>query len=114
VRNIFPLCLLLGAFLLINVVCVEAQVALPASLDPAFNGSGSGISWDASAVLVNPPEVLESVLQPEDGKIIIAGRFNRFNGTFQGCIARLNTDGSLDTTFNAGGVRCALPQQSPW
>lgn len=37
-----------------------------------------------------------------DGKIIIGGNFNVYNGTPSGKIARVNTDGSLDTTFNTG------------
>ena len=40
-------------------------------------------------------------LQP-DGKIIIAGNFTAFNGVNRHHIARLNADGSLDTTFNPG------------
>jgi uncharacterized delta-60 repeat protein len=38
-------------------------------------------------------------LQP-DGKIIIAGEFTNYNGTSRSYFARLNTDGSIDTTFN--------------
>jgi len=37
-----------------------------------------------------------------DGKIIIGGLFTFYNGTARNCIARLNTDGSLDATFNIG------------
>lgn len=37
-----------------------------------------------------------------DGKIIAAGAFTRFNGTSIAGIARLNTNGSLDTSFNPG------------
>lgn len=37
-----------------------------------------------------------------DGKIIIAGDFSSFNGISRNQIARLNTDGSLDTSFNPG------------
>jgi uncharacterized delta-60 repeat protein len=35
-----------------------------------------------------------------DGKILLAGSFNSVNGTPRTGIARLNTDGSLDKTFN--------------
>ena len=45
------------------------------------------------------------VLQP-DGRIIIGGNFTSFNGANRQHIARLNTDGSVDTTFNPGtGVK---------
>jgi len=37
-----------------------------------------------------------------DGKIIVGGEFSTFNGTARSRIARLNTDGSLDTVFDPG------------
>ena len=37
-----------------------------------------------------------------DGKIIIGGFFASYNGVSANRIARLNTDGTLDTTFNIG------------
>jgi uncharacterized delta-60 repeat protein len=40
-------------------------------------------------------------LQP-DGKILIGGGFTSYNGTARSRIARLNTDGSLDTSFDPG------------
>ncbi len=36
------------------------------------------------------------------GKVLIAGRFDSINGTSRNNIARLNNDGSLDTTFDPG------------
>ncbi len=37
-----------------------------------------------------------------DGKVLIGGLFNTYNGVQQKGIARLNVDGSLDTTFDTG------------
>jgi len=37
-----------------------------------------------------------------DGKILIGGDFDKFNGTFRNNVARLYSNGSLDTTFNPG------------
>lgn len=37
-----------------------------------------------------------------DGKIVIGGDFTSYNGISRKNIARLNTDGSLDTSFNVG------------
>ncbi|WP_410221398.1 T9SS type A sorting domain-containing protein [Pedobacter sp.] len=66
--------------------------------DPTFNtldngrfGSGTGFNGNVYA----------SVLQP-DGKVIVAGYFTSYNGTAANRIARLNTDGSLDTAFDPG------------
>ena len=60
------------------------------SLDATFNiGTGFG------------SEVFTTVIQT-DGKIIVGGFFNSFNGTARNRLVRLNTDGSLDATFNIG------------
>ena len=37
-----------------------------------------------------------------DGKIIVVGNFNLYNGTSKTFIIRLNTDGSIDNTFGVG------------
>lgn len=60
------------------------------SVDPTFNsviGASSGIR----SVSIQP-----------DGKIIIGGYFTSYNGTNRNHIARINTDGSLDLSFNPG------------
>lgn len=45
------------------------------------------------------PGVRDVVIQ-QDGKIIVAGQFNNYNGMPRPSIARLNADGSLDTAYN--------------
>jgi uncharacterized delta-60 repeat protein len=45
-----------------------------------------------------------------NGKIIIAGDFISVNGVSAPCVARLNSNGTLDTTFNASGFQ---PNQFP-
>ena len=42
-------------------------------------------------------------IQP-DGRILVAGSFNVFNGTTTGSLTRLNRDGSIDLTFAVGKV----------
>ncbi len=44
--------------------------------------------------------VLDIVVQ-WDGKVLIGGSFTRINSILRNCIARLNSDGSLDTTFTS-------------
>jgi uncharacterized delta-60 repeat protein len=46
-------------------------------------------------------DIYTAVIQT-DGKILIGGRFSQYNGTVINSVARLNTDGSIDTTFNIG------------
>ncbi|MCL4787915.1 MAG: hypothetical protein KJ070_14165 [Verrucomicrobia bacterium] len=45
--------------------------------------------------------VYQLALQP-DGRVIAVGYFDRFNGVVRNRVARLNRNGTLDTTFNAG------------
>ena len=61
------------------------------SVDMDFN-AGTG---------VNEGVIKAIAVQPADGKIIIGGTFTIYNNTSRNKIARLNTDGSLDTGFNA-------------
>jgi uncharacterized delta-60 repeat protein/uncharacterized repeat protein (TIGR01451 family) len=46
-------------------------------------------------------DALSTAIQA-DGKIIICGFFTSFNGVSQNYLTRLNTDGTLDNTFNIG------------
>ncbi len=43
-----------------------------------------------------------SVAVQSDGKVLIGGTFTTYNGTSRGYVARLNSDGSLDTAFATG------------
>lgn len=60
------------------------------SLDPSFD-PGTGATGGVSAVALLP-----------DGKIMIVGSFTEYAGVQIKCIARLNSDGSLDSTFDPG------------
>lgn len=69
-----------------------ARLNVDGSIDTTFGG---GTGADAS--------VLAIVLQ-EDGKIIIGGEFTFYNGVARKHLARLNTDGSLDASFDPGSA----------
>ncbi len=58
--------------------------------DSVFNAGGTGANEKVQSV----------VLQP-DGKIMMGGNFNVYNGVGVKSVARLNADGSLDNTFRA-------------
>jgi uncharacterized delta-60 repeat protein len=60
------------------------------SFDNTFN-IGSGFSSYVNSTAIQP-----------DGKILVTGGFSSYNGSPVPSIARLNPDGSLDSTFNAG------------
>jgi uncharacterized delta-60 repeat protein len=69
------------------------------SIDNTFNiGTGFGFG-----------EVLDMAIQ-SDGKIICVGGFTSYSGVSKNYIVRLNTDGSIDNTFNIGtGFNRAAP-----
>ncbi len=72
-----------------------ARINADGSLDTTFN-PGTGITG-------TDDEIFCMLLQP-DGKIVIGGVFTSYNGVPRGNIARINPDGSLDTSFDLGGV----------
>ena len=81
-----------------------ALVNTNGSLDTAFD-PGSGANNFINAVALTP-----------GSQIVIGGGFTSFNGTQRNGVARLNINGSLDTTFNPGlgadGVVHAVAAQS--
>ncbi|MFH7003304.1 T9SS type A sorting domain-containing protein [Flavobacterium bizetiae] len=56
---------------------------------------GLGFNYDVTAILLQP-----------DGKIIVGGEFNKYQGLDQAGLIRLNTDGSKDKSFKikSGGI----------
>ncbi|MDQ6632067.1 MAG: delta-60 repeat domain-containing protein [Verrucomicrobiota bacterium] len=79
-----------------------ARLNANGSLDPSFNpGSGGTGTLGVSITGVPDPFVFQTALQ-SDGKILITGNFTTYNGVGVNGIARLNTNGTLDTTFQVG------------
>jgi uncharacterized delta-60 repeat protein len=73
------------------VNCI-ARLNADGALDNTFNvAAGANFPLDAIAIQA-------------DNKIVVGGLFTLFNGTSAGHLARLNTDGSVDNTFNIGGA----------
>ena len=56
-------------------------------------------------------DVLALAIQP-DGKIVVGGKFQKFNGEYRMGLARLNNDGSVDQDFNVG--RGVHTDQNGW
>jgi len=61
------------------------------SVDQNFNPAGSGAGASVRAITLQP-----------DGKILIGGLFTNVNGVLLPHLARLNTDGTVDTGFQPG------------
>jgi uncharacterized delta-60 repeat protein/prepilin-type N-terminal cleavage/methylation domain-containing protein len=66
-----------------------------------LNTDGTLDTTFANGLALADDAVYGIAVQP-DGRIVIAGWFTTVNGVARGRIARLNTDGTLDTTFANG------------
>jgi uncharacterized delta-60 repeat protein len=66
-----------------------AKVTSSGALDDSF-AAGAGADGPINAIAVQT-----------DGKIVVAGEFQKYDGIARGRIARLNPDGSLDSSFNS-------------
>lgn len=82
------------------------------SLDTSWNLEGTGFN-----------ERVVGLLEQPDGKFVAVGRFTEFNGQTKNRIVRLNTNGTLDTSFAIGngleggdftvyGDECAIDDQN--
>lgn len=73
------------------------------SLDTTFGGSGTGkIIFPVGAS--NATDIATAMALQSTGKIILVGRTKPPGMKFQYSVARLNADGTLDTTFSGDGV----------
>ena len=67
-----------------------ARLNADGTLDTSFNPG------------IGPDGTINSVVVDSLGRVIIGGAFENVAGVLRGGVARLNVDGSLDTTFNPG------------
>ena len=70
-----------------HIVRLNSDGTIDNSFDPG-SGPGPGASVSVLAIAIQ-----------NDGKIIIGGEFNTYNGVYTQKLVRLNTDGSLDNSF---------------
>lgn len=85
--------LAVGVITLCDALQLRAQ-SIPA-LDPNFR-----------PVITRSGGAVSSVAVQKDGKLILAGAFNAINGVARNGMARLNADGTVDLTFDAGMGAC--------
>lgn len=88
-----------GSFTSYNGVNVNkiARINPDGSLDRSFTASVSGAASNTAG------DLRTIVLQP-DGKILIGGEFARVNNLDRPNFTRLNTNGTIDESFNTGGA----------
>jgi hypothetical protein len=85
----FVATLVVAFFTVINVFGQNAG-----AIDTTFNSSDIGFGFGNGA----SNEVIAAAVQ-NDGKIIIGGGFNGYNGSSVNRITRINTDGKIDNDF---------------
>jgi uncharacterized delta-60 repeat protein len=69
-----------------------ARLNSDGELDIKFSSSTGGADNSIRAITIQT-----------DGQMLVGGLFNTFNGVNEGYLARLNFDGTLDSTFNVAG-----------
>ena len=76
------------------------------SLDPSFAPDFEGANTSSTPYV-------RAIVRQDDGKILVGGFFSKLNGNNRSNLARLNSDGTLDTSFapNPGGVVHCLALQ---
>jgi uncharacterized delta-60 repeat protein len=82
-----------GSFTTFNAVTVNriARLNTDGTLDTTFDtNTGTGFNSTVNAIVIQP-----------DAKIVVGGNFATFNGVTVNRIARLNSDGTLDTAFDS-------------
>jgi uncharacterized delta-60 repeat protein len=77
--------------------CSRGIVRLNAdgTLDTGFDTEGDGLNYNNNGVV-------QCLAIQSDGKIVVGGWFNQYDGNRQGHIIRLNANGTKDSTFVAG------------
>jgi uncharacterized delta-60 repeat protein len=103
-----PLRVTAGVLLATSLLGIRSAFAEPGDLDPAFGEGGlappTGIQIDATAVA-----------HQADGKLVVVGAYDSIPGNYPDfllddhdfIVARLNTDGTVDTDFGIGGAAIA-------
>jgi uncharacterized delta-60 repeat protein len=85
---------------------IVARYTSTGTLDTSFNGTG----FVRLSIVQGNDNVATGVVVQGDGKIVVGGSTAQLNPTVQGdlALARVNDDGSIDTTFGSSG-RVVLP-----
>ena len=89
-----------GAFTTFNTTNLSRILRLNSdgSIDSSFN-PGSGANGNVLGIAIHPTT---DPVVANRGKVVIVGDFTQVNGVSRNRICRLNTDGSVDSSFVAG------------
>ncbi|HKP02214.1 MAG TPA: hypothetical protein VJU77_02535 [Chthoniobacterales bacterium] len=87
-----------GSFAATTINPFDLSLNFPVVYDPLRNQT---IQPPKGVFMASLP-LLDAHVQP-DGRIVLAGQFTAYNGTSARGVVRLNSDGTVDGTFNSGG-----------
>jgi uncharacterized delta-60 repeat protein len=79
-----------------------ARLNSDGSLDSSFNPGTGTLGSLGTGIDGKTNEYIFATAVQSDGKVLITGNFTNFNGVRINGLARLNSDGSLDTSFDEG------------
>ena len=86
-----------GNFKLYNSITCNTHIVrlnLDGSIDSTFNSGGTGFDDSTQVKMID--------IQSDDSMFVVGG-FNTYNGSSYGKIIKLNSDGTANSYFNAGG-----------
>lgn len=94
--------IVVGAFQSYNGVAAGGIIRLlsDGTIDNTF-AAGAGAQWTSTAVDASHVPRVDQIEQQSDGKFLITGNFEAFDGVTAPGIALLNSDGSIDKAFAA-------------
>lgn len=88
-------------FILLFTLCIS-QIVFSQTLDPSFGSSG--IKTDQLST-TNSYDICYGASLQSDGKIVYVGKAQALDGNTYAYIARVNANGTFDTSFNSTGFR---------
>lgn len=90
--------IVVGHFHKFNEVVVSGIVRLNSNgtLDPTYNTGSTGFRLGTTALQLFEPDFVQ--LTP-DGKLLVSGRFYKYNNETVSCLMKLNPDGSVYTPY---------------
>lgn len=83
-------------------VCAAVALAIPGDLDPTFGSGGRFVMQMGTPPGSTTSSGYAGAVLP-DGKLVMAGNANDANNHSAMFVARLNPDGTLDSSFGSGG-----------
>ena len=81
-----------------NTVTSICRLNSDGSFDASFAPTGNGFQYYDGGEVYSNSSILDIKIQ-SDGKILVGGSFNSYNSELRNYICRLNSDGTIDSSF---------------